>query len=174
MPLYSGLIPYDEETGAVITIEAAHHEVHEGEMFHAGYSANVLNGANLDFQLTTGAKEAHSTWEVFAGGLVTVSLFEGPETADGTPVLVYNMHRNSPNTPQGAVVHTPTVTDAGEVILVNGRILPGGTSPTTRVGGGIRAGTEWILAPNTKYLLRVNNGSGGTIAINAVLEWYEE
>ena len=174
MPLYNGLIPYDEDTGAVITIESTHHEVHEGEMFHAGYSASVLNGANLDFQLTTGAKDTHSTWEVFAGGLVTVSLFEAPTTSGGTAVAAYNMHRGSPNTPQSAVVHTPTVTDTGSVALVNGRILPGGTSPTTRVGGGIRAGAEWILKSNTKYLLRVNNGSGGTIAINAVLEWYEE
>lgn len=174
MPLYDGLIPYDEETGAVITIEAIHHEVHEGEMFHAGYSANVANGANLDFQLTTGDKDAHSTWEVFAGGLVSVSLFEAPTTSGGTAVPAYNMHRDVATEPQGAVVHTPTVSNTGATALVNGRILPGGSSPTTRVGGGIRTGTEWILKPNTKYLLRVNNGSGATIAINAVLEWYEE
>lgn len=174
MPTYDGLIPYDEETGAVLTIDTLHHEVHEGEMFHAAHTASVANGANLDFQLTTGAKDVHSAWEVFAGGQVTVSLFEAPTTSGGTAVAAYNMHRDSPNTPQSAVVHTPTVSDTGSVALVNGRILPGGTSPTTRVGGGIRAGTEWILKPNTKYLLRVNNSSGGTIAINAVLEWYEE
>jgi len=74
----------------------------------------------------------------------------------------------------GAVVHTPTVTATGTVTLVNGRILPGGNSPTTRVGGGIRSGAERILKPSTKYLMRVNNSSGSTIAVNVVLEWYEE
>lgn len=84
------------------------------------------------------------------------------------------MKRSSANTPYSTVTHTPTVTATGSVTLVNGRILPGGTSPQTRVGGGIRQGVEWILAPNTKYLLRVTNGSGSTVAVNVGLEWYEE
>lgn len=70
--------------------------------------------------------------------------------------------------------HTPTVTATGSVALVNGRILPGGNSPQTRVGDGIRQGVEWILAPAAGYLLRVTNTSGAAIACNVALEWYEE
>lgn len=169
------LAPFDETTGAALMIDVVHHEVHEGEMSHAAYTnASVANGANVDFQLTTGLKEAHTTWEVFAGGQVTVSLYEAPTTSGGTAVTAYNMKRESTNTPLSTVVHTPTVTATGSVALVNGRILPGGTSPQTRVGGGIRSGAEWILKPSTKYMMRVNNTSGSTIAVNVVLEWYEE
>ncbi len=169
------LAPSDETTGAALVITTEHHEVHEGEMFHAGRTvASLANGGNMDLLLTTGTKECHTVFEVFAGGQVTVSLYEGPTVADGTAVPVYNMKRSSANTALATVKHTPTVTDVGEVALVNGRILPGGTSPTTRVGGGIRQGIEWVLAPETDYLLRVNNSSGGAIAVNAGLEWYEE
>lgn len=168
----------DTTTGAVVTLETINHEVHEGEMFHVAYTnSSVSNGANVDVLLVTGAKEAHTVWEVFAGGQVTVSLYEAPtvtEGNEGTALTAYNMKRSSANTPTAAVYHTPTVGATGSVTLVNGRILPGGTSPTTRVGGGIRSGSEWILDASTMYLMRVNNSSGGAIAVNVVMEWYEE
>jgi hypothetical protein len=113
-------------------------------------------------------------WEVFAGGLVSVYLYEGPTATAGTALTAYNMKRSSLIAPTATVTHTPTNVTAGSVALVNGRILPGGNSPTTRVGGGIRSGIEWILKPSTKYLMRVNNGSGSNTPINIVLEWYEE
>lgn len=171
-------IEFDSTTGALVTLETIHHEVHEGEMFHVGHTnSNVSNGANVDMLLVTGAKEAHAVWEVFAGGQVTVTLYEAPTVTagnEGTALTAYNMKRASTNTPTAAAYHTPTVGATGSVTLVNARILPGGTSPTTRVGGGIRAGSEWILKPSTKYLMRVNNSSGGAIAVNVVMEWYEE
>lgn len=171
------LAPFDETTGAALVIDTVHHEVHEGEMFHASHTnGSVSNGANVDVLLATGAAvETHASWEVFAGGQVTIYLYEAPTvSANGTALTVYNMKRDSLNAPDGLLYHTPTVSATGSVALVNGRILPGGTSPTTRVGGGIRSGAEWILAPDTLYLLRVANTSGGTIAVNVVLEWYEE
>lgn len=166
----------DETTGAPNVIDTVHHEVHEGEMFHASYTnGSVANGASMDLLLALGAKECHTVFEVFAGGQVSVYLYENPTTtAAGTAVPMYNMKRSSANEPTAAVTHTPTVTATGSTALVNGRILPGGTSPQTRVGGGIRQGVEWILAPTATYLLRITNGSGSTIAVNAGLEWYEE
>lgn len=165
----------DPVTGAPTMIDTVHHEVHEGEMFHAGHTAaSVANGASVDLLLTTGAKECHTTFEVFAGGQVSVYLYEAPTIANGTAITIYNMKRSSANAPLSTVKHTPTVSATGTTALVNGRILPGGSSPQTRVGGGIRQGVEWVLAPDTAYLLRVTNGSGATIAINVGLEWYEE
>lgn len=171
------LAPFDETTGAALFIDTVHHEVHEGEMFHASHTnGSVANGVSLDVLLVTGAGvESHVSWEVFAGGLVTIYLYEAATTsAAGTAVPTYNMKRDSLNTPEATVTHTPTVTATGTTALVNWRILPGGNSPTTRVGGGIRSGAEWILSPETQYLLRVTNTSGAAIAVNVGLEWYEE
>ena len=36
-----------------------------------------------------------------------------------------------------------------------------------------RPQTEWLLAPNTKYLLRVTNVSGGAVSISAAVGFYE-
>lgn len=177
--------PFDNTTGALLMVDTIHHEVHEGEMFHAEHTfATVANGNSVELlMLTSATVETHATWEVLAGGLVTVSLFEAPTIevvdevySEGTPLALYNMKRSAHNTnlPTCYVFYSPTVTDAGPDALVNGRILPGGTSPQTRVGGGIRAGTEWIMASETYYLLRVTNGSGGAISISMVVEWYEE
>lgn len=171
------LAPFDEETGASVTIDVVHHEVHEGEMFHASYTNAALGNGNAVEMLfhVGGAVDAHTVFEVFAGGQVTVSLYESPTVgANGTALNIYNMNRGITATSNSQVYHTPTISDTGSVALVNNRVLPGGTSPQTRVGGGIRSGAEWILAPGKNYFLRVSNTSGGTIAVNIGLEWYEE
>lgn len=148
MAMQRGIFAVDDTTGALLTIETIHHEVHEGEMFHAGYTvASLANENNVDVLLVCGAKEVHATWEVFAGGQVTVTLYEAPtitEGNEGTALTEYNMKRASSITALSAVYHTPTVGATGTTTLVNGRILPGGNSPQTRVGGGIRSGAEWI------------------------------
>jgi hypothetical protein len=170
-----GIDPSDETTGALLTIDTIHHEVHEGEMYHAEYSvASVANDASLDLLVTVGLKEAHSVFEVLASGLVQVYLYEAPTASGGTPLAIYNMKRASLNTALSTVTHTPTVSSTGSVVLVNGRLLPGGNSPQTRVGGGVRTGTEWLLAPSTKYLIRITNKSGAAVIINSSVEFYEE
>lgn len=40
--------------------------------------------------------------------------------------------------PGSTIVHSPTVAATGTTALVNGRLLAGGASATTRVGGGVR------------------------------------
>jgi hypothetical protein len=56
---------------------------------------------------------------------------------------------------------------------VPGRYLPGGATPTTRVGAEVRAGTEWVMKANSKYLVRINNVSGGAIVADLALSFYE-
>ncbi len=171
------LAPFDDATGAAVTIDVVHHETHEGEMWHAERTVTgVSDAASVNLLLHVGgAVDAHAVFEVLASGQVTVSLFESPTINTlGTAVAVYNMNRNITDTAHSQLYHTPVITTTGTTALVNGRLLPGGNSPTTRVGGGIRQNTEWILAPGKYYLLRVTNTSGSSAAINTVVEWYEE
>lgn len=171
------LAPFDEITGGAIVMDVVHHEVHEGEMWHAERtSVAVADGASVDLLMHVGgAIENHTVFEVLASGQVTVSLWESPTIgALGTEMTPYNMRRSITETSRSQIYHTPTITATGSVALVDGRLLPGGTSPTTRVGGGVRQGVEWILAPGTYYLLRVRNNSGAATTINTIVEWYEE
>ena len=143
---------YDIFTGAQLTIDVSHHEVHEGEMFHAEFTnASVSDAASVDVLLHTGAKNAHTVFDVYAGGQARVYLYESVTvTTTGSAVTTYNMNRSAALTPTVAISSTPTVL-VGSVVLVNGRVLPGGASQQTRVGGGVRQGVEWILKPDTNY-----------------------
>lgn len=162
----------DDEQRQVI-VDSVHHEVHEGEMMHAEYyAASVSNNSSIDILLSIGAHEAHTVFSVNAGGAGVIYLYESPTVSGGTAVTVYNMKRSNAALPLTTIKHTPTVTATGSTALVN-RYIAGGTSPTTRVGGGVRSGTEWILAPSTNYLLRFTNSSGGTIAVSMAIELYE-
>lgn len=169
--------PGIDEEGILIGIEWEHHLVHEAKLFNAEHSASVGNNNNLDVRIfpgIAGATELHTAIQINAGGQCTVYLYESPSQSGGTPLVEVNLNRKSTRTLSWSFTHTPTVTNVGTTPLVNGRILPGGTSPTTRVGGGIRPATEWILHNTKEYLLRITNTSGGTIAINPVFEVYEE
>lgn len=162
------------EDGASAGITWEHMHVHLGEMFIAEYSASVNNGANLDFQITAGAKEVHLTFGISGGGQMTVYLYETPDTSGGTGVTSYNMNRTSTATATCTIVHTPSVSGTGSTPLVNGRILAGGSTPQTRIGGAIKQDTEFVLKPSTKYMPRATNSSGGTISINVACNFYEE
>ena len=170
------LAPFDEVTGAALVIDTVHHEAHEGEIFHASQVwSSVSNGASVEMamQVTT-TKDAHMTWDVVAGGQVLVQVWESPTYASlGTAVNGLNMNRTFTNTSASTVYAAPTITSTGTTTLTQ-RILPGGSSPQTRVGGGIRQGSEWVFKPGGGYLVRITNQSGTAVPVNVAAEWYEE
>lgn len=170
------LAPFDELTGAALVIDTVHHEAHEGEMFHADQVwSSVSNGAAVEMAVAMDTThDAHLTFDVVAGGQVLVQMWEAPTYAGlGTAVPAWNMNRTVTNTATARIYAAPSITATGAITLVQ-RILPGGTSPQTRVGGGLRQGTEWILAPDTVYMMRITNQSGSAVPINVATEWYEE
>src|SRR5512139_1122933 len=117
----------DEITGALVTIEVPHHEVHEGEYFTASiYSSSVANNGTLMVLLRTGATRwDHLVFEVAAGGNYECELLEKPTvTGAGTALTAHNMKRGSPNAAQTTIFHTPTI--AGGVLL-RWFMSPGGT-----------------------------------------------
>lgn len=164
----------DDDVNTLVVTDHIHHQVHAGEMFHSEHSfGTVANTNNADLRLLTGAKEAHVVFFVGHGGQCQLYLYEAPNHSGGTPVPVRNMNRNSAHVSGATVFQTPAVVGVGSTPLVNGRLLSGGTAPTSRVGGGVRSGTEWELKPNTEYLMRVNNNSGAGIVISIGVEYYE-
>lgn len=165
----------DEVTNALLTIDIAHHEVHEGEYYRAGYSASVNNSASVDVLLQTAAKYCHVVLEANVAGAAQAYFYEAPTvSAAGTAMAEVNLNRpkSATETATMVVTHTPTVPSVGTTPIVNGRYLPGGTGGN-RPGTQARAG-EIILKLNTYYLFRITNISGQSAILNAVLEWYEE
>lgn len=163
------------EDDALVHIEYIHRKVHEGAVASVEYAASVGNGANLDILITVGSKELHGDISIVATGQARAYLYEAPNASGGTllPEVNYNRLR-AIGTLESIFAHTPTVTSAGVTPLVPGRVIAGGSSPQTRIGGDARLGVEWILKPATKYLLRVNNSSGSDALIDVHFEVYEE
>lgn len=163
----------DEITGALSTIPVVHHEVHEGETFTVSwYSASVANNGVLAILLQVGNTHSpHMTFIVACGGHCQMELVENPTvTAEGTPLVISNMHRQGGGASSCTAHHTPTV--AGGDVLLN-VAEPGGEGPKA-TGSTTRANTEWILHRNMAYLVRGTNRSGAAQIMSVQLEWYEE
>lgn len=164
---------HDDLTNALVVMDSIHHEVHEGHFWEAEHnSSSVANSSSLDMRFRV-TKDFHFSASVSAGGQSQVFLYEGANIAGGTALTVWNNYRGRGDAnPPLSAWHTPAVTSTGSSALVNGRIVVGGTSPQTRVGGAIRSNSEIIVKPNTEYLLRVTNISGAAVAISIAIGGY--
>lgn len=169
-----GLAPFDAVSGAPYFLDVAHWEIHIGHMHHAEHTVGVVaNNGTVNVLLRTGDTADHVIFEVSVGGQSAVQLWEAPEVgAVGTEIPSYNMNRTITRTAESLLYHTPTITATSEITMVN-RIIPAGATAQTRVGGQSSKGVEWVLAPNTDYLLRITNTSGGNIPVSVMFEWYE-
>ena len=162
--------------GGVVTIDYAHHEVHEGHMFIASYKspegADVADNGTVILQITTGSRYDHFTFLVSSGGDTEVEVLEAPTSTGGTAIQSVAMNRNGMMTPASSVVHTPSISVAG--ILIEHYLLPGGVGANFSGGGMARKDTEWILKPRTKYAIRATNRAGSGQPMSMIFEWYEE
>ena len=162
----------DKWDRAVITQAANHHNIHLGRTFTASYlDESVANDASLEFLVQTGALQAHMGLHANGGGSFELYLFEGTTvSAAGTSLAAVQRNRTSSTTATATVTHTPTITADGTQLEVE--FIAGGT-------GGIASGSqgdfheEWVLAPNTNYLVRVKNVAGVAEEMGLIIDWYE-
>ena len=162
----------DASTNSLQTVDYEHHEIHSGSSFTASYQVEAANGANADILIVTpdSTKEVHFIYEVDVEAEAQLYIYEAPTaTAAANPIVAYN--RNRTGTPGAATVvltHTPTSITAGTTIIRSHHLGAG-----KAFGGGARAGHEFVLKLNTKYLFRLTNLTVNTNWFNIVLDWYE-
>jgi hypothetical protein len=148
--------------------------VHDGYMFHStGRVTDLANAADYEllFAVPAGCYP-HIQKIVFhiEGAPMDVEVFEGTTTsADGTAVTTKNTNRNSALTPDAVLTHTPTVTGDGE--SMHDRYIPTAGKDTGQIAGSLYE--EWILAADTKYLIRLTNNSGAIADLSYEVMWYE-
>lgn len=165
---------WDSIIPARITITEPHWIVHQGRMFLAQYENGALgNDGTLDILISTGDATVHLQGVEIAvgGGPDRLQIYEGVTTSnDGTGLTVLNKNRRSSNTPDAALYHTPTVTDLGteldDIVFITAGRRAGAVSVVGR-------GEEWVLQPNTKYLIRLTNQSGGVQQAQLHVLFYE-
>lgn len=163
----------DDELNALITIDAVHSEIHEGDHYTAVAVDNALadNETLVVYFKTPADIECHAITEVSAP---LAGEFEIRESAtcslSGTVVTPKNNDRNSANVSTVEVRHTPTVTASGT--LLDYAILGAGSGPKAP-GGSMASREEWILKKSTVYLFRFTSAANSNEASIAV-RWYEE
>lgn len=166
----------DQLTGSVTTIDEQHRLIHEGMVYTCvDRQTSVANGANADWLLITNGAYPHfrKMHVALENADADLYLYEDTEVSgNGTEVTPRNNNRNSTRVSNTQVFSGPTVTDVGDTVL-DQLYIPdtGGFFATAAQGEDI--GEEWILKPNTNYLIRLTNNSGGAITVGLYLSFYE-
>lgn len=168
----------DQYSGAKVALSEEHWVIHKGLAFMFHYKATgVANGASVEILLANpnGNYPHLHAFDLMAGsGGIDMYLFEDTTvSAAGTAVSTFNPNRNSTNTPNLVVTHTPTVTGAGTELFHL-------WLPPTATGVGVKngiirsqEGMEWIAKNNANSLIRITNNSGGAIDIMLRVMFYE-
>jgi hypothetical protein len=169
----------DPFSHALTTLDEIHRLTHDGFVYHTSGKVTGMINANVDdFLLSVPAVTFphFQRLQITAGeGDIDMLVYEGTTTsADGAAVSVFNVNRNSSNTPDTVLTTGPTVTDVGTLIHTQW-IPPSATGVGQSPAGvvGETNGEEWVLKPSTKYLVRITNNSGSTISYRYEMLWYE-
>ena len=142
----------------------------DGNLFMVGRrSVGQPAGSENDFLIKTGAKALLLSLEVAPepGANFLVEFYEAPTiTADGAATALCNMNRVSDRTLLTTCFSAPTVTAPGNLLF--------NCVGTVDLGsGGTHHNGLWVLAPNTKYLLRMTNTGGAAADCGYSLQMHE-
>lgn len=152
---------------------AVHHYIHAGSYYTFSHIFDgVTDGASKYVLIQTGDLSVHFISGFTAGGQTEISFQENATvSANGTSMNTYNHLRSSDETALSKVFYGSTITSGGDVFAKS--LTTGGTSSPSRVGGVSEQREEYVLKPNTAYLVNATNTSGGTIDISVSGSFYE-
>jgi hypothetical protein len=167
----SGVYVLPLAAGGIRGVADAHTRIHRGEMYRVGLIvASVSDNASVDIILTTPEDDwPHVVLHPALDGSADVLFYEGPTFTGGTAMTPRNLKRTSTNTWGGTVVHTPSVSGVGTLLMECH--IPGGTGPHAS-GGGNGFDEEWVLKAETSYLIRLTNRAGQAKRASLCPVWY--
>jgi hypothetical protein len=177
-------IHVDPTQHGVVTVEAEHHEIHEGHMWHwSGYDLDLDNTELYELVFTTPSAAAyanggygpyvHLSGSIYVSAQCIISFIEGiTELVGGSAQTLMNRNRNCTATCQTAVKLNPTSYGTGSSTTLETQLLGTTGNVNQRVGGEARTNIEWVLAPATSYVISVNPAGDDTI-VSVNIDFYE-
>lgn len=166
------ILPIDELSKALISIDFEHHEMHEGNHYFGKQSSSISGGGTeAEFLFTTPdtTTRVHAKASFSGTDEFLVQLYEDVTTTDnGTVVVTFNNDRDSLNTPELTAYTGPTVTDDGTLIweaYISGDKGLSGVSQ--------EFGYEIVAKTNSTYLFRITKINAGTHIVDTNFWWYE-
>jgi hypothetical protein len=174
LPIVAGDALVDGVTSAVKVIDYAHHEVHDGHIF-AVHDTVACDTTTVKWQVTTPntTRYSHMVFDLSCTGEALYLVTEGSDRTDGTALAEVNRRRvGTPNVAGTIVTRTPTdgATD-GALVLFTERNGITNVAGKTLASGAARSNSEWILKPNTKYVVSVTTYAA--VYVTCALNWYE-
>jgi len=147
--------PATNGNGETIVMDVNTHKVHGG--YVRGFyneDADLDTGENLDTLIVTGTKPVHIVLDLEAyGGQLVAYIYEDCETsADGTELRTSRFNRTMTVPIETKVYSGPTVVNVGDM-FVKRRVLAHAQG-NAGITSAIRGGTERVLKPRSKYLIR--------------------
>ena len=162
---------YIWSNGGITSARAVHWRIRESKEWLGGYCwSGVEDAASVYLHIKVGAKSAHGVGSMSSDGKSQVFLYESPTTTDdGTGLSEFCMNRETVVAPTVTLFRDPTVSADGTELECG---VTGQAGKFT-AGGGTISGAYWLLKPNTNYLIKVTNDSGGVAGIAIHYEWHE-
>lgn len=146
--------------GYQIVLPVAHAQVHLGKLVSlSDYESGISAAATKYWHLKTPniTDSVHTKFKVASNQGCLVQFFEGPTLTDnGTKLTPQPFNRNKSDLTGVLAYKDPTVSADG-VLLGIDRI-----GADNKANGTARTETEFVLKPNTSYLVKVTADSNGT------------
>jgi hypothetical protein len=159
-----------DPSGAAVIISLLQYQVHQGNAYSLAFVKDVASMGTSEVLIYTNNSVAmlHFVVNVETESESEYELFEAPTvSANGTIKAIYNRNRTSPNISQVDGYTTPTISGNGTQITQQHWGAGRGT------GSIFQSINEWILAPDTYYLIRVTNQTNQPNQVSITLEWLE-
>lgn len=168
----------DKITKAAITIDQAHHEIHDGNHFYIEGHATLGNDPGVDdilrVKLVTPntTKWAHFQWAISSTGILTATLHEDASggMTGGSGVTPLNNNRNSGIASVLTITSDVTAADTAGTLISNAKW--GAAGFKENIGGGASRDDEIILKQNAIYLRTFTSGAAANI-VQFKASWYE-
>lgn len=153
-------------------IDSPHQEIHDGDSFCFNGVFTLDSGGVKSYMLTTANadRRPHLSYESEGVFGFSFDIYEGSDRTGSTGLLAYNRNRASTTTATLAIdsVAAGGTTDGTRIVQ---RVCGSGTS-TGKLSGTSNEATEWLLAKNTKYVLKITSSANNN-TVGLRLNWYE-
>lgn len=161
-------ITQDAFSEGIVQIDTSHRKVHLGLHYTVSDWADITAaGTEFDILIETGASFPHMLWSALPQANFEVEFFEDTTATTGSTLTAHNNSRNSSNTALTVISTSPSVSVDGT------SIFRAALTTGHKEGAVDTREEEYILKPNSKYLLRYTKVDSGTNRLSYKFTWYE-
>jgi hypothetical protein len=158
-----------------MVITSDHASIHKGEGFSiSGIFSNLGNGASTNYAFKTPTIESGKVihWKYrevqSSSSKIKVEFIESPTNAPtgGNDLVAYNRRRSSTNTTSMQSIKTGTTYNSAGATIIDVSQYIGGQPRSNDI--------EFVLKPDTWYVVLITNATGGGVDVSFFDFWYEE